>query len=136
VAAGSRPRSRPAGAGAGAGLGDRLVELLDALEDRGDVGDQEPVDRDVPEVRLQVQADVPSVAAHRPRRRGPGRVREPAGLPEGRGDGVGDPGGRARVAMRGDGQQVPGRDEVGLGGGLGREAALPQLGGRGGSASW
>jgi len=58
---------RPAGAGAGAGLGDRLVELLDVVEDRRDVGHPEPVDRDVPEVRLEIQPDVPGVAARRPR---------------------------------------------------------------------
>ena len=50
-------------AAGGAGLGDRVVEFLDVVEHRGDVGDPEPVDRDVPEVGLEVQADVAAVAA-------------------------------------------------------------------------
>jgi hypothetical protein len=42
------------GAAAGAGLGDRVVEFCDVVEDGGDVGDPEPVDRDVPQMRLEV----------------------------------------------------------------------------------
>jgi hypothetical protein len=43
---------------AGAGFGDGLVEFLDGLEHRRDVGDPEPVDADIADVRLVVQPDV------------------------------------------------------------------------------
>lgn len=56
-------RGSQRGVAAGAGGGDGLVEFLDSLEYRGDVGDAEPLDGDGADVRLVVQADVGGVAA-------------------------------------------------------------------------
>ena len=147
---------RGCGAAGGAGLGDGVVEFLDVVEHGGDVGDPEPVDRDVPEVGLEVQADVAGVAAdgagpelllggqpflqplaYRGRADGgvvadadrladPGGVGERAGVADGGGDGVGDPDGGVLVAGRGDGQQFPGQVELGPCGRVGGEAAAAQ----------
>ena len=61
----------------------------------------------------------------------PGGVGERAGVAHGGGDGVGDPDGRLRVAGGGDGQQFPGQVQLGLGGGVGGEAAVAQRGAAG-----
>ncbi len=157
-----RPPCRVA---AGAGVGDGLVEFLDGLEHRRDVGDPQPVDADVADVRLVVQLDVAGVAAHRA---GPqvllggepfpqpfadgGRadggvvaaadgLADPAGigqlpgLPDGLGDGVGDPDGGLGVAGRSDGQQLPGLAEFLVGVGLGVESAAAQGGAAGAVAA-
>lgn len=52
------------GVAAGAGGGDGVVEVVNVAEDGGDVGDAEPVERDVPDARYPVQAEVPGIAAH------------------------------------------------------------------------
>ncbi len=141
-------------AAGGAGLGDGVVEFLDVVEHRGDVGDPEPVDGDVPEVGLEVEADVPGVAADgafgagdkevdvlslagQPAPDGgvvsgadlladPDGVGKRAGLAHRGADGVGDPDGCRQVTGRGDGQQLPGQVQLRLGGGVGGEAAAGQ----------
>ena len=149
------------GVAAGPGSGDGLVEFVDGLEHRGDVGDPEPVDADVADVRRVVQADVAGVAACRARPqillggqpflqpladrgRADGgvvaaadRLADPAGvgqlpgLPDSLGDSVGDPDGGLGVTGGGDSEQLAGLAQFLLGAGLGIESAAAQRGAAG-----
>jgi hypothetical protein len=138
-------------------LGNGVVGLVDGVEHAGHLGDAEPVDPDVADVRLVVQPDVGGVAADRAgpqvlRRSEPflqplahcrGLVEFPAGAGEptdhaglgqaavgldAAGDQVGDPPPGILVAFRGDREQFAGLVKLALGIFLRAEPAAAQRG--------